>query len=80
MFNTRICTPDTKKLESILVFAKIFVLSLVLFLSLKLVVVVVLLKRFGELIIDGDPNKELIGELIRWLRLLLKLGIAGLVG
>jgi len=43
-------------------------------------VVVVLSKRFGELIIYGDPNKELIGELIRCLRLLLKLGIAGLVG
>ena len=69
-----------EKLESILVFAKIFILPLVLFLSLKLVVIVVLPKRFVKLIIDGNPNEELVGELIGELRLLLKLEIVGLVG
>ena len=66
-------------LESILVFAKIFILPLVLFLLFKLVVVVVLPKRFVKLIIDGDLNEELVGELIDKLRLLLKLEIVGLV-
>ena len=69
-----------ERLESILVFVKIFILPLVLFLSLKLVVVVVLPKRFVKLIIDGDPNEELVDELIGELRLLLKLEIVGLVG
>jgi len=43
-------------------------------------VVVVLPKRFVKLIIDGDPNEELVDELIGELRLLLKLEIVGLVG
>ena len=42
--------------------------------------VVVLPKRFVKLIIDGDPNEELVDELIGELRLLLKLEIVGLVG
>jgi len=43
-------------------------------------VIVVLPKRFVKLIIDGNPNEELVGELIGELRLLLKLEIVGLVG